>query len=206
MKVILVNGSPHEKGCTDTALCEAAQALEKNGVETERFWLGNKPLSGCIGCGFCRKAGRCVFDDCVNEFVEKAKTAHGFLFGTPVHYASASGAITSFMDRAFYSGSSVFAGKPAAAVASCRRGGASAALDQINKYFGICGMPTGPSQYWNMVHGNTPDEVIKDEEGMQTMRTLGNNMAWLLTCIEAGNKAGIAYPTREPVIRTNFIR
>ena len=159
MKVILVNGSPHEKGCTYTALFEAAQALEKNGIETEMFWVGNKPLSGCIGCGFCRKAGRCVFDDRVNEFTKKAKSADGFLFGTPVHYASASGALTSFMDRAFYSAGSVFSGKPAAAVASCRRGGASAALDQINKYFGICGMPTVPSQYWNMVHGNTPDEV-----------------------------------------------
>lgn len=206
MKVILVNGSPHEKGCTYTALFEAAQALEKNGIEAEMFWVGNKPLSGCIGCGFCRKAGRCVFDDRVNEFTKKAKSADGFLFGTPVHYASASGALTSFMDRAFYSAGSVFSGKPAAAVASCRRGGASAALDQINKYFGICGMPTVPSQYWNMVHGNTPYEVKQDEEGLQTMRTLGNNMAWLLKCIEAGRQDGIPYPEREPGIRTNFIR
>lgn len=206
MKVILVNGSPHEKGCTYTALIEAAQTLKKNGIETEMFWVGNEALSGCIGCGFCRKAGRCTFDDRVNEFTEKAKTADGFLFGTPVHYAGASGALTSFMDRAFYSAASVFGGKPAAAVASCRRGGASAALDQINKYFGICGMPTVPSQYWNMVHGNTPDEVLKDEEGMQTMRTLGNNMAWLLKCIETGRQNDIPYPKREPGIRTNFIR
>ena len=206
MKVILVNGSPHEKGCTYTALAEAAEVLEKNGIETEIFWVGNKPLSGCLGCGPCRKAGCCVHSDRVNEFTQKAKSAHGFIFGTPVHYAGASGAITSFMDRAFYSAGAVFGGKPAAAVASCRRGGASAALDQINKYFGICGMPAVPSQYWNMVHGNTPDEVKQDEEGLQTMRTLGNNMAWLLKCIECGAKAGISYPQREPAIKTNFIR
>ena len=198
MKVILVNGSPHEKGCTDTALCEAAQALEKNGVETERFWLGNKPLSGCIGCGFCRKAGRCVFDDCVNEFVEKAKTAHGFLFGTPVHYASASGAITSFMDRAFYSGSTVFAGKPAAAVASCRRGGASAALDQINKYFGICGMPTVPSQYWNMVHGNTPDEVIKDEEACKPCARWATTWPGCFRASKPGTRPALPTPHANP--------
>lgn len=206
MKVILVNGSPHEKGCTYTALAEAAQTLEKNGIKTELFWVGNKPISGCIGCGHCRKTGSCVFQDCVNEFCEMAKSADGFLFGTPVHYASASGAITSFMDRAFYSAGAAFYGKPAAAVASCRRGGASATLDQINKYFGICGMPTVPSQYWNMVHGNTPDEVKQDGEGLQTMRTLANNMAWLLKCIAAGKNAGITLPAREPAIKTNFIR
>ena len=206
MKVILVNGSPHEKGCTYTALAEAAQTLEKNGIKTELFWVGNKPISGCIGCGHCRKTGSCIFQDCVNEFCEMAKSADGFLFGTPVHYASASGAITSFMDRAFYSAGAAFYGKPAAAIASCRRGGASATLDQINKYFGICGMPTVPSQYWNMVHGNTPDEVKQDGEGLQTMRTLANNMAWLLKCIAAGKNAGITLPAREPAIKTNFIR
>lgn len=206
MKVILVNGSPHEKGCTYTALSEAAEAMKNNGIEAEIFWVGSNPVSGCIGCGYCRKSGRCVCDDRVNEFTEKAKSADGFIFGTPVHYAGASGFLTSFMDRIFYSAGSVFGGKPAAAVASCRRGGASAALDQINKYFGICGMPTVPSQYWNMVHGNTPDEVRQDGEGMQTMRTLGNNMAWLLKCIESGKQNGIAYPTREAGIKTNFIR
>lgn len=206
MKVILVNGSPHEHGCTATALSEIAKILNASGIGTEIFWIGTDAIKGCLGCGFCRKNGRCVTEDCVNKFTELAKTADGFIFGTPVHYASASGTITAFLDRVFYSASSVFGGKPAAAVASCRRGGASAALDQLNKYFGICGMPTVPSQYWNMVHGNKPEEVLKDEEGMQTMRTLGNNMAWLLKCIKLGKDAGVPYPDREPTIRTNFIR
>lgn len=206
MKVILVNGSPKEKGCTYTALCEVAGALEKNGIETEIFWVGAKPIAGCIGCGACSKSGKCFVDDCVNVFVEKAKTADGFVFGSPVHYAAASGALTSFLDRAFYGKGAVFAGKPGAAVVSCRRGGASAAFDQLNKYFTINSMPVVSSQYWNQVHGNTPEEVQKDAEGMQTMRTLGNNMAWLLKCIEAGAAAGITFPEREPAVRTNFIR
>ena len=170
MKVLLVNGSPKAKGCTYTALQEAAAALEKQGIETEIFQVG------------------------------------GYIFGSPIHYASASGALTSFMDRAFYSGGSKMAGKPAAAVVSCRRGGATAGFDQINKYFTINNMPVVSSQYWNMVHGNTPDEVRQDEEGLQTMRTLGNNMAWLIKCIEAGKKAGITFPEREPAIKTNYIR
>ena len=206
MKVILVNGSPKAKGCTYTALLEVAGALEKNGIETEIFQVGAKPIAGCIGCGACMETGKCFMNDVVNEFVEKAKEADGFIFGSPVHYAAASGAITSFLDRAFYGKSAVFAGKPGAAIVSCRRGGASAAFDQLNKYFGISGMPVVPSQYWNQVHGNTPEEVKQDEEGMQTMRTLGNNMAWLLKCIEAGKEAGITYPEREPALKTNFIR
>lgn len=206
MKVILVNGSPHEKGCTYTALCETEKALNANGIETEIFWIGNKPITGCIACKACVKLGRCAFSDTVNEFVEKAKDADGFIFGTPVHYAAASGLMTSFMDRAFYSGGKHLRGKPAAAVVSCRRGGASAAFDQMNKYFTICCMPIVSSQYWNQVHGNTPEEVQKDEEGLQTMRTLGNNMAWILKCIEAGTQAGITFPEKEKPIRTNFIR
>lgn len=206
MKVILVNGSPKEKGCTYTALCEVAGALEKNGIETEIFQVGAKPIAGCIGCGACSKSGRCFVDDGVNDFVEKAKTADGFIFGSPVHYAAASGALTSFLDRAFYGKGAVFAGKPGAAIVSCRRGGASAAFDQLNKYFTISNMPVVSSQYWNQVHGNTPEEVLKDAEGLQTMRTLGNNMAWLLKCIEAGAAAGITFPEREPAVKTNFIR
>lgn len=206
MKVILVNGSPHENGCTRAALDEAAEALNKNGIETEIFWVGNKPVQGCIGCMACKKTGRCFSADNVNEFTEKAKSADGFIFGTPVHYAAASGSITSFMDRAFYSGGKALTGKPAAAIVSCRRGGASAAFDQMNKYFTINCMPIVSSQYWNQVHGTTPEEVRKDEEGMQTMRTLANNMAWLLKCIEAGKEKGIVFPEREPFIRTNFIR
>ena len=206
MKVLLVNGSPHAKGCTYTALCEVAAALEKQGIETELFQIGTKPVSGCLGCGACIKTGKCVVDDVVNEFVEKAKAAAGFVFGSPVHFANASGAITSFMDRAFYGKGAVYADKPAAAIMSCRRGGATATLDQLNKYFTISNMPIVSSQYWNMVHGNTPDEVRQDAEGMQTMRTLGTNMAWLLKCIEAGKAAGVAMPEREAKVATNFIR
>ncbi len=207
MKVLLVNGSPHKEGCTYTALKEVAGALEKNGVETEILWLGLDALAGCIGCGACAKdGGGCFRKDVVNEFVGKAETCDGFVFGTAVHYASASGALTSFMDRAFYSGGSKLAGKPAAAVVSCRRGGGSATFDQINKYFTINCMPVVSSQYWNQVHGNTAEEVLQDEEGMQTMRTLGNNMAWLMKCIAAGKEKGIVFPEREPVIRTNYIR
>ena len=206
MKVLLVNGSPHANGCTYTALCEVAGALEAQGIETEIFQVGTKPISGCLGCATCIKTGKCVIDDVVNEFVEKAKEADGFVFGSPVHFASASGAITSFMDRAFYGKGAVFANKPAAAIMSCRRGGATATLDQLIKYFTISNMPVVSSQYWNMVHGNTPDEVRQDLEGMQTMRTLGVNMAWLLKCIEAGKAAGIELPQREAKVATNFIR
>lgn len=206
MKVILVNGSPREKGCTYTALCEVEKALNANGIETEIFWVGAKPISGCMGCGACAKLGKCCVNDTVNSFVEKAQTADGFVFGSPVHYAAASGAATSFMDRAFYSGKKHLSGKPAASVVSCRRGGASAAFDQLNKYYTISSMPIVSSQYWNQVHGSTPEQVMQDEEGMQTMRTLGSNMAWLLKCIDAGRKSGIEFPQPEPVIRTSFIR
>ena len=207
MKVLLVNGSPHKEGCTYTALREVAEALEKNGVETEIIWLGVGEIAGCIGCGACAKNGEgCFRKDIVNDFVEKAVQADGYIFGTPVHYAAASGALTSFMDRAFYSGGAKMAGKPAATVVSCRRGGASATFDQINKYYTINNMPVVSSQYWNQVHGSNAGEVVKDEEVMQTMRTLGNNMAWLLRCIEAGKEKGILFPEREPVIRTNYIR
>lgn len=206
MKVLLLNGSPHEKGCTYTALAEAAKTLGECGVDSEIFWVGNKPITGCIACGSCGKTGKCFADDPVNEFVEKARSADGFIFGSPVHYASASGSVTSFMDRAFYSGKRAFAGKPAASVVSCRRGGASATFDQLNKYFTISSMPIVSSNYWNQVHGSTPEQVAKDEEGMQTMRVLARNMAWLLKCIEAGKTAGIEFPEAEPKIYTNFIR
>ncbi len=206
MKVLLVNGSPHEKGSTHVALSEVSKVLEANGIETEIFWLGLDPISGCRGCGACAKLGKCVIDDCVNIFLEKAKLADGFIFGSPIHYAAASGSITSFMDRLFYGRSAVFCGKPGAAVVCARRAGTTAALDQLNKYFSISGMPQVPSQYWNMVHGAKPEDVHKDEEGMQILRSLGNNMAWLLKCIEAGKQAGISFPEREPQIRTNFIR
>lgn len=207
MKVILVNGSPHEKSTTFAALSEVAKTLNENGVETEIFWLGTKPISGCLGCAGCKTTKRCVINDKVNEFLEKAQTADGFIFGTPVHYASASGAITSFMDRVFYLKSSIFQGKSAATVVCCRRGGASAAFDQINKYYPISGMPMVPSQYWNSVHGINAEQAQLDEEGMQTMRTLANNMAWMLKCIEAGKNIGVTFPEKkEKPLRTNFIR
>ena len=206
MKVILVNGSPKQKGCTYTALKEVEKQLNKNNIETEIFWIGNKPISGCLGCGGCSKTGKCVIDDKVNEFLEKVKESDGFVFGSPVHFAASSGMLSSFMDRVFYGRGKLFANKVASAVVSWRRGGATAALDEINKYFLMTNMPIVSSQYWNMVHGNTPEEVLKDAEGMQTMRTLGNNMAWLLKSIEAGKKAGINLPENEDIIRTNFIR
>ncbi len=207
MKVILVNGSPKEHGCTYTALSECAKTLTENGIEAEIFWVGNAPVRGCLGCGSCVKNGKCFDDsDRVNAFVQAAQTADGFIFGSPVHYAAASGMLSSFMDRAFYSGGKYLRGKPAAAVVSCRRGGASAAFDEINKYFTINSMPVVSSQYWNQVHGSTPDDVRQDAEGMQTMRTLARNMAWLLKCVEAGRTGGIEFPQPEPIIRTNFIR
>ena len=207
MKVLLINGSPHEKGCTYTALCEVEKELRAGGVETEIFHVGKKPISGCIACGACKKngEGKCAIDDVVNLALEKAKDADGFVFGSPVHYAAASGAMTSFLDRFFYAGRG-FALKPGAAVVSCRRGGATAAFEQLNKYFTISNMPVVSSQYWNMVHGNTPEEVCRDLEGMQIMRTLGRNMAWLLKCIEAGRAAGITPPEGEARVATNFIR
>lgn len=206
MKVILVNGSSHEKGCTYTALTEIAETLNKNNIETEIFWLGNKAILGCLGCGNCIATGKCCIDDKVNEFLNKAETADGFIFGTPVHFASPSGWITSFMDRAFYGKGKIFKNKPAAGIVSCRRGGATATFDVLNKYFSICSMPIVTSQYWNMVHGNTSEEVKQDLEGMQTMRTLANNMAWLLKCIDMGKNNGVEYPKIENVVRTNFIR
>ena len=206
MKVILVNGSPHEKGCTYTALCEVAKTLNENGVETEIFHIGTEPIAGCIACGVCRDSGECIYTDCVSGFLEKAKNADGFVFGSPVYYSNMSGQLSSFMDRAFYSGAKYMNGKPAAAVVSCRRGGASSTFEQINKYFTINCMPVVSSQYWNQVHGSKAEDVLKDEEGMQTMRTLGAHMAWLLKCIEIGKANGIDKPEKEPAIRTSFIR
>ena len=205
MKVLLVNGSYHEKGCTYTALAEVAKALNANGVETEIYWLGQNQVSGCKGCWACKKIKKCVIDDGMNEFVAKAAEFDGFVFGSPVYYASAAGALVSFMDRVFYSGGKHLAYKPAAAVVSCRRAGASTTFDVINKYFTINNMPNVGSNYWNEIHGNTAEEAAQDEEGLQTMRVLGNNMAWLLKCIQLGKEAGIA-PETEKKIWTNFIR
>lgn len=208
MKVLMFNGSPHEKGCTYTALNEIAKVLNSEGIETEIFFAGIEPIGPCKACGACKKLGRCVINDKVNEFVDKAEKSDGFIFGTPVHYASASGIITTFLDRAFYAGSSrnVFRLKPGAAIASARRAGTTATLDQINKYFTISEMPIISSRYWNMVHGSNPEQVIQDEEGMQIMRILGKNMAWYLKCQEVAKNAGILPPEKESVQWTNFIR
>lgn len=208
MKVLLVNGSPHEKGCTYTALSEVANTMNRQGIKVEIFQLGQRPVSGCTGCGTCAKTGKCYMRDQVNEFLDKAADADGFVFGSPVHFAAATGMLTCFMDRVFYVN---FWGryldyKPAAAVLTCRRGGATAAFDQINKYFTISNMPVVSSRYWNMIHGNTPDEIKKDLEGMQILHTLGNNMAWLLNCIKAGKASGVSCPEKEKRVFTNFIR
>lgn len=209
MKVLLVNGSPHEKGCTYTALAEIAKTLLEEEIDSEIFWLGTKPIGGCIACHTCAKTGKCVFDDAVNEFTAKAKEADGFIFGSPVHYAAASGNLTAFMDRVFYSDGCgkgrAFYLKPAAAVISARRAGTTAAFDQLNKYFTISQMPVISSRYWNMVHGYTPEDVQKDKEGMQTMRILARNMAWFLKCKAAAKAAGVPLPKTERTVMTNFI-
>ena len=206
MKVLLLNGSPHARGCTYTALSEVAGQLNQNGVETEIVQIGAGPVHGCIACGKCRETGSCVFDDIVNEILKKMEDADGLVVGTPVYYASPHGSLIALLDRLFYAGKTQFAYKPAAAVASARRAGTTAALDVVNKYFTISQMPVVSSQYWNMVHGNTPEQVRQDQEGLQIMRTLGNNMAWLLRCIEAGKAAGVEPVKETPRIATNFIR
>ncbi len=205
-KVALINGSPHEKGCTYTALREVADTLEKNGVETELIQIGTRPVAGCIACGKCAQEGKCIFDDGVNAVLEQLDSYDGLVVGSPVYYAGPSGQICAFLDRLFYASGGRMAGKVAAAVVSCRRGGASAAFDRLNKYFSISNMVIATSQYWNQVHGNRPEEVLQDAEGLQTMRTLGQNLAWLIKCIEAGKRQGIALPVYEPRQGTNFIR
>ena len=211
MKVLLVNGSPHETGCTYTALGEIIETLHEESIETEIFWIGNHPLAGCIACEKCSNTGRCFRNDRVNEFLGIAQDADGFIFGTPVHYASASGAMTSFMDRVFYAdllgtGNKTFCMKPASVVVSARRGGTTATFDHMIKWLTISQMPVVSSRYWNMVHGTSPEEVRKDGEGMYTMRVLGRNMAYLLKCIEAGRKENVCLPKQEPGVFTNFIR
>ena len=206
MKVLLINSSAHEKGCTYRALSEVAKSLNKEGIETEIVQLKD-PINDCIGCGACKKTGECIIkNDMVNDFVKKAKDFDGFVFGSPVYYAHPSGRLLSFMDRIFYSGSNAFAYKPAAAVVSARRGGTTASLDVIMKHFMINKMPVISSSYRNMVQGNKPEQVENDLEGLQTMRMLAQNMAWILKCIEAGKNNGISVPVPEEKIWTNFIR
>lgn len=211
MKVMLVNGSPHKNGCTHRALAEVATTLDAHVIESEIFWIGAKPAAGCMACGRCRETGACIFDDAVNEFRALAEQADGFIFGAPVHYAHAASSLMGFMDRLFYSNGKagapdVLSFKPAAAIASARRAGTTAALDGMQKFFTISNMPIVSSRYWNMVHGCTPEEVEQDQEGLWTMRQLGRNMAWLLKSLEAGREAGIDLPDREVGPFTSFIR
>lgn len=210
-KVMLVNGSPHKNGCTNRALDEIEATLKDEGIEVGRFWVGAKPIAGCLGCGYCATHdGQCTFGDIVNEFNEIAGNYNGFIFGSPVHYAAASGAITSFMDRSFYSqacgGVNIYPFKPAACVVSARRAGNTSTFDQLNKYFSIVQMPIITSSYWNMVFGSCAEDVERDEEGLRTMRVLAHNMAYFLRCQEAADNAGVERPPIEPPARTNFIQ
>jgi multimeric flavodoxin WrbA len=204
MKVLLLNGSPREKGCTYTALAEVAKAINSEGIETTIFHIGRKAIQGCVDCRSCLQSLRCIYnDDPVNEAITLLTQADGLIVGSPVYFAGVCGALCCFLDRMFYLKSHLYAYKPAAATVNCRRGGAGSAFDRLNKYFTIANMPVVPSQYWNSTHGTTVDEVLQDLEGLQTMRTLGRNMAWML---KGGvlNPAGPPQP--EPRQRTNFIR
>jgi multimeric flavodoxin WrbA len=205
MKVLLVNGSPDEHGCTNRGLEEVAKSLNADGVETEIFWIG-KNVPGCLACDQCDDLDRCVYNDVVVRFAEKAKNADGFIFGSPVYYSAPNGSLLSFMQRLFYSQANVLAYKPAASLVSCRRGGASETFAQMNQFFGINNMFTVGSQYWNQIHGLKLSDVEQDLEGLQTLRTLGHNMAYILACLEAGKKAGVALPIKEKHLSTNFIR
>lgn len=202
----MLNGSSHINGTTMAALTEVGKAIEEDGIEYEIFQIGGGPVADCLGCGQCTENG-CIFsDDAVNAFVAKAKEADGYIFGTPVYYAHPSGRIQSFLDRVFYSSGKHFAHKPGASVAVARRGGTATTFDVLNKYFGITQMITVGSTYWNQVHGRNAEDAAKDLEGMQTMRNLGHNMAWVLKCLEAGKEKGLVPPTADRSNQTNFIR
>ena len=202
MKVLLVNGSPNKEGCTYMALCECAKAIEESGGETEIIHVGKGPVYGCQACHGCHKIGKCVFDDDIcNTLSEKMAEADGIIIGSPVYYASINGTLSALLDRVFFSSGAKLRHKPAAAVVSCRRGGASAAFDRLNKYFTINEMPVVSSCYWNSVHGFTPDDVRKDKEGLAVMKTIGKNMVHMIASYE---KANIAYPEPEPRVATNF--
>ena len=205
MKVLLINGSPHPAGNTFTALSELEKTLQAEGVETQLLQVGQKAVRGCVACGRCRQLGRCVFDDIVNETAPLFEQADGLVVGTPVYYASANATLVAFLDRLFYSTRFDKTMKVGASVAVARRGGCSATFDELNKYFTISGMPVVSSQYWNSVHGGAPGEAAQDLEGLQTMRTLGRNMAFLLKSLELG-RAAYGLPAREPMVATNFIR
>lgn len=200
MKVLLVNGSTREKGCTFTALSEVAKILNEENIETEMFWIGNDPVYGCIACQSCSREGKCIYDDVSNVLAQKMQEADGIIIGSPVYYANINGSLAAALDKAFYQNSSAYENKVAAAVVSCRRGGAGPAFDRLNKYFTITRMPIASGQYWNAVHGQTPEEVKQDIEGMQQMRDLARSMSWMLK-----NLAGTKTPEREPKTFMNFI-
>lgn len=211
LKVLLFNGSPHKNGCTYTALKEIADTLKEEGVEADIYHVGNEAIASCKACRACATLGKCVINDKVNEFVALMREADGLIIGSPVHYASASGATVSFLDRAFFSAfmsgnGDVFEHKPGAAIVSARRAGTTATFDQLNKYFTITQMPIISGRYWNMVHGSCPEEVAQDVEGLQNMRILARNMAWHLKCKKVAEQAGIELPKREVPIFTNFVR
>lgn len=211
MKVLMINGSPNKEGCTYTALNEIAQTLKEEGIESTIYYIGTEPVAPCRACRACNKLQKCVINDKVNELLETIQEYDGFVIGSPVHYASASGVISPFLDRLFFAGSRIpgenpFRLKPGTAIVSCRRAGSTATLDQLNKYFLINQMPIISGRYWNMVHGSTPQEVQQDLEGMQNMRIVGKNLAWHLKCKEAAKLAGILPPEAEETIYTNFIR
>ena len=205
MKVLLLNGSPHGKGNTALALDEMVKVFAKEGIETEIVPVGNQVVRGCIGCGRCSELGRCVFDDLVNEVAPKFEAADGLVAASPVYYASANATLIALLDRLFYSTSFDKTMKVGASVVIARRGGCSATFDELNKYFTICGMPVASSQYWNSVHGRTPGEAAQDAEGLQTMRVLARNMAFLMKSIALGKEA-FGLPETEPWVATHFIR
>ena len=203
MKVLVLNGSPHTRGCTARALDEVIKTLNAEGIETELIQVGSQKISGCLGCGYCRKNGKCVQQDAVNEVSEKLRGADGLLVGSPVYYASPNGTLISFLDRLFYSADYPLHMKVGAAVVSCRRGGASSAFDVLNKYFTISGMPVASSTYWNSVHGFSAADVEKDLEGLQTMRNIAHNMAFMLRSLAAG-KDSLGAPAEEHGAFTSF--
>lgn len=206
MKVLLINGSPNKTGCTYTALHEVETTLHKQGIDTELLYLGKQPVAGCIACMKCFETGYCFREDAVKEIQKRIDEFDAIILGSPVYYSGASGQLVSFLNRLFFAIEGRMAGKLGASVVSCRRGGASATFEQLNQYFTISNMSIVASQYWNSVHGFTPEDVRKDAEGLQTMRTLGENIAWLLKCIENGRNAGIDKPIYEPRLHTHFIQ
>ena len=206
MKVLLINGSPHKDGCTFTALTEVVRTLHKHDIETEMLYLGNKPVAGCIACMKCFETGHCFRNDAVRDIQDRLDEFDAIILGSPVYYSQPTGQITSFCQRLFFCKEKAMAGKLGASVVSCRRGGASATFEQLNQYFTISNMPVVSSQYWNSVHGFTPKDVSQDKEGLQTMRSLGENMAWLLRSIETAKRYGIEKPVYEMRLRTHFIQ